>query len=261
MINPFENMTKEEFNFLIEFGVRNNILFGMEVPMLIYMPYGFVKIELPEYLSTANVYEIINRIAKLQNIEETETDTKELIAFILWIKDEFEAIRKLESEHLSGSPDPDMLAAGVQELNELGEINVIDSLAGGDILKWEAIEMLPYYKVFDKLKKNMIENKVNKAYHKIIASKKKQIMTYIPKPPTDPIENKYLFMVRTEEGKTILSIKEFDFDKMIFIDYETEIKLSYEDKCEQESLNESALEFLAEIVKGIKIKRLNNLKK
>lgn len=173
MINPFENMTKEEFNFLIEFGVRNNILFGMEVPMLIYMPYGFVKIELPEYLSTANVYEIINRIAKLQNIEETETDTKELIAFILWIKDEFEAIRKLESEHLSGSPDPDMLAAGVQELNELGEINVIDSLAGGDILKWEAIEKLPYYKVFDKLKKNMVENKVNKNYHKIISSKKK----------------------------------------------------------------------------------------
>lgn len=86
-------------------------------------------------------------------------------------------------------------------------------------------------------------------------------MTYIPKPPTDPVENKYLTMVRIEEGKTILSIKEFDFDKMTFIDYETEIKLSPEDKCEQESLNESALEFLAEIVKGIKIKRLNNLKR
>ncbi len=173
MKNTLQNISKQEFDLLVKFSKRSNVLFGVEVPQLIYMPYRFVKIDLPELLSTSNISELLETICKIHNIKIKQSETPEIISFILWLKDEFEKIQQLEQAHLSNQPDPDMIAAGVQELNELGEINIIDSLAGGDILKWEQIEQLPYHKVFDKLKKDMVENKINKAYHKIISSKKK----------------------------------------------------------------------------------------
>lgn len=173
MKNALQNIDKTDFEMLIKFASRSNVLFGVEVPALIYMPYRFVKIDLPELFSSLNIEEIFKTICSNHNIEEKEINQIEIISFLLWIKDEIEAIQKLEQTHLSSTPDPDMEAAGVQELNQLGEINTIDSLAGGDILKWELVEQLPYNKVFDKLLKNLIENKVNKNYHKIISSKKK----------------------------------------------------------------------------------------
>lgn len=173
MEKTLQNISKQEFDLLVKFSKRSNVLFGVEVPQLIYMPYRFVKIDLPELLSTSNISELLETICRIHNIETKQSETPEIISFILWLKDEFEKIQQLEQAHLSNQPDPDMIAAGVQELNELGEINIIDSLAGGDILKWEQIEQLPYHKVFDKLKKDMVENKINKAYHKIISSKKR----------------------------------------------------------------------------------------
>lgn len=173
MTNDLQNIDKTDFDMLIRFATRSNVLFGVEVPALIYMPYRFVKIELPEMLGSMNVTELFKTICEIHSIEEKETTQIEIISFLLWLKDEAEAIQQLEQTHLSSTPDPDMEAAGVQELNQLGEINTIDSLAGGDILKWELVEQLPYHKVFDKLLKNLIENRVNKKYHKIISSKKK----------------------------------------------------------------------------------------
>jgi len=66
----------------------------------------------------------------------------------------------------------DLVKAGVSELDQFGELNVIDNLAGGDILKWKKVEKLPYYMVFDKLHKNAVETKIQRNYNKILISKK-----------------------------------------------------------------------------------------
>jgi len=174
MVNDvFSKMTKNEFEFLNKFGSRSNVLFGKELPMLIYFSYGFVKIDLPEYLTSGKLKEIIEAICKEQDIIQNESmNEHDVIAFFMWLKDEFEIIQRLEKEHLNSPPDIDMQAAGVRELDEFGELNVIDSLSGGDILKWEQVEKLPYYKVFDKLKKNIVESRINKKYNEIITKKK-----------------------------------------------------------------------------------------
>lgn len=176
MVNEVLNQLKAvDFEILMKYSKRSNKLFNIELPMLIYFSYRFVKIDLPELLSSGNIEEILKLICDEKNIEynqQSNITASELISFVLWLKDEIEIVQRLEQEHLSSPPDNDMIAAGVHELNELGEINVIDQLAGGDILKWELIEQLPYYKVFDKLKKNTVEAKVNKEYQKIISKKK-----------------------------------------------------------------------------------------
>lgn len=176
MVNEALNQLKAvDFEILMKYSKRSNKVFSVELPMLIYFSYRFVKIDLPELLGSGNIEEILNLICKEKNIEynqQSNITASELISFVLWLKDEVEIVQRLEQEHLSSQPDNDLIAAGIHELNELGEINVIDQLAGGDILKWELVEQLPYYKVFDKLKKNTVEAKVNKEYQKIISKKK-----------------------------------------------------------------------------------------
>lgn len=47
-------------------------------------------------------------------------------------------------------------------------MNTVDALAGGDILKWESIQQLPYEKVYVKLLMNKTSADYQEKYHEII---------------------------------------------------------------------------------------------
>lgn len=68
--------------------------------------------------------------------------------------------------------------AGFSELDIFGEANTVDSLAGGDILKWNQIEELPYYQVFTKLYLDKVRNKVEKKYSEIMRHKYESELKY-----------------------------------------------------------------------------------
>lgn len=160
------------YQFVKKYGKRTNTLFDVELEPLIYFPYGFVKIDLPSLLNENNIDEIINIICDIKDISVKKITDKEKISLTLWLIDELEAIGNLEQNYLSSQPEPELIASGIDELNVFGELNIIDSLAGGDILKWEQVKQLPYHSIFDKLRKDNIERKINKNYNKIISKKK-----------------------------------------------------------------------------------------
>ena len=162
----------ELYQFVKKYGKRTNTLFGVELEPLIYFSYGFVKIDLPSLLNENNIDEIINIICDIKDISVKKITDKEKISLTLWLIDELEAIGSLEQNYLSSQPEPELIASGIDELNVFGELNIIDSLAGGDILKWEQVKQLPYHSIFDKLRKDNIERKINKNYNKIISKKK-----------------------------------------------------------------------------------------
>ena len=162
----------ELYQFVKKYGKRTNTLFGVELEPLIYFSYGFVKIDLPSLLNENNIDEIINIICDIKDISVKKITDKEKISLTLWLIDELEAIGSLEQTYLSSNPEPELIASGIDELNIFGELNIIDSLAGGDILKWEQVKQLPYHSIFDKLRKDNIERKINKNYNKIISKKK-----------------------------------------------------------------------------------------
>lgn len=176
--HTLSKVDKGDLAVILRSGKRTNSLLGVEFEKLIYLPYWTVKVEIKELLKEGKLSELILLLLRkkgkeLSLIEISKENHKKLLSFILWIKDEIEQISKLEAEYLQGEPDNDMINAGVRDFDELGEINTIDNLAGGDILKWDAVKELPYYQVFDKLRKQTIENKFNKRYQKIIAEKHK----------------------------------------------------------------------------------------
>ena len=172
-------LTEIQFKIILESGERKSTLCGVELESLIYLSYGLVKIEIPDLLKEGKFLEVFQNILKEKGKSLTlgeidDENHNDLLSVLIWIKDEMEAIGNLEKEYLSSPPDADLINAGIRELDELGEFNTIDTLAGGDILKHEQIKALPYHYVFDKLRKQTLENKIAKNLAKIQQQKMKQ---------------------------------------------------------------------------------------
>lgn len=166
-------ITQAYFNVLERTLKRSNVLFDKEYPHLMFMPYEFVKIQIPQLLEQGLFTEIIKAYCPETTQEQLQQLTiQKLLPFIFNVKDELEEIYKLEQERLTFEPDTALVHAGINELNILGEVCIIDNLAGGDILKWEQVRKLPYHQVFDKLYKNNIEARIQKKLQKAMASKR-----------------------------------------------------------------------------------------
>lgn len=174
-------LTETQFKLILNSGVRSSKIFNIEFESLILLSYGFVKIELVELLKSGDFSKIIQLALKEKGKEVTieEVDNyshNDLLSFILWLKDELDSIARLEREYLSSPPDADMINAGVKELDELGEFNVIDGL----VIQWQGaythdeVSKMPYHFIFDKLRKTTLETKISKNLNKIQQSKIKK---------------------------------------------------------------------------------------
>lgn len=84
---------------------------------------------------------------------------KETIEFIFFIIDGVKGIANMEQTSFEAESS-DVDTSG---LDKFKEINIVDSLAGGDILKWEAIQELPYFDVFIKMLMIQEKNKIERA--------------------------------------------------------------------------------------------------
>jgi len=81
-------------------------------------------------------------------------------------------ILKSESIHLKSTPNSEQRRAGIDMFDEFGVMNTIDSLAGGDILKYEQILKIDYNTVFIKQKMLKFANQFQENYTKIMSNKR-----------------------------------------------------------------------------------------
>lgn len=58
--------------------------------------------------------------------------------------------------------------AGIESFKKFGYINTVDSLAGGDVLKWNDVLNLPYEMVFLKQLRNKTQEAYSKKYQELV---------------------------------------------------------------------------------------------
>jgi len=165
-------LKKEEFDFLIKNGKRSSKLLNFDFESLIYSNWGMVKEVLPDLFARNDFEKLIILLFKERGINLFSYDVHKIslsegMSFILWIIDEMKAIQELEVNNLSSSPNIKMIQAGISELDKFGLDNVRDSLTDGNILNYEKINNMPYYKVFDKQLMEITKNKINEKMAKI----------------------------------------------------------------------------------------------
>ena len=165
--NEFIILSNSNYTFLKKFAKRNTTLCGITLTDLTHLRYKTLKRVVPELFNEEKydqaLYEILKDTQKNVTFTKVKrTDNFKKYAFLLWVQDQYEAIKNMELNYLSTPPDVKLLNAGIRDLDILGDIASIDNLAGGDILKWDEIVELPYSMIFNKQLKNTIEHRISK---------------------------------------------------------------------------------------------------
>ncbi len=111
------------------------------------------------------VLELNKRKTKLEN-----RTLKAFFAIVNFIKNQFKYLGELEQK-LDTETENDLIVAGIDELNKFGDLNTIDALAGGDILRWQQVLDLTYEDVYNKLLKTKTEEDIKKRLETIYKSK------------------------------------------------------------------------------------------
>lgn len=115
-------------------------------------------------------YDIISAVFsdKGETYTPISGNEKEVVKFLMFITDGIRAIANMEMD----SFDPvESDGVDTSKLEIFKELNIIDSIAGGDVLKWEAIQEQPYWNIFLKMLKTQEENKIEKARMEVSKNK------------------------------------------------------------------------------------------
>lgn len=111
-----------------------------------------------------------------KRIEELRPEILSLSVFdsygaINFITNELIRLIQRDNSSLSIPPTAEQIAAGVHMFDALEEFNTVDMLAGGDPLKYDLIEELPYETIYLKLLKSTITTKFERNYAEVIKAK------------------------------------------------------------------------------------------
>lgn len=167
-------VSQDTLNYMIKYGKPSNKLLHYQGERLINLSYRSVKRDIPNAIKEGRIKEciliILGHSYKRVNIEKASGN--DILRFLIWVINEIEFIKNIESKHLYSKPEPEMIAAGINSLDTFSELPIIDSLASGDVLKHDMIGDLPYYKIYEKLKLDKTNLRIQKQYLELVKHKK-----------------------------------------------------------------------------------------
>jgi len=174
----FQQLPEEQFQFLLKNGKRTSILLDYDFNSLVDCSYEFLKEILPDLAKKGNFEKLVWLMFADRGIQQFTCDIEridynDMLSFIFWIMDERESIAKMENEYLRNEPDPDMMAAGINEMEILGDIPAIYELANKDITKMDSVKKMKYSQIFDIQLMLVIQSRIEKRLIKIKQTKAK----------------------------------------------------------------------------------------
>ncbi|MDB9801070.1 hypothetical protein OAB94_01710 [Flavobacteriaceae bacterium] len=133
----------------------SNTICGITIADLTECSYQDVKHVIPSLIDSNDYEEVILRVLQTTKKKITlrmvfAAKPHDRLLFLFWIQEQYKQINTLEERLLTSSPAPEQINAGIHTLNVLGDVNIIDVIAGGDITKWAEIRNMPYGRIFEK---------------------------------------------------------------------------------------------------------------
>lgn len=162
----------QDIKMVENYSERVNHLYGIRFDDITHLSYKVLKNEIPHLIETGFLEEAIFLVLKSKKNNLTlkrvkKMDNYKKLKFLFWVQDQYKQIAELEARTLSMPPDRKLVAAGIQELDILGDTNLIDTLAGGNVLNWGKVMELPYSVIYEKQLKTVIESRITKKLNKI----------------------------------------------------------------------------------------------
>ncbi|GLB53039.1 hypothetical protein NBRC110019_20790 [Neptunitalea chrysea] len=129
---------------------------------------------LREAVQEMQLEEVFQLVYGISEKEFLKLELFNAFACYQWITDQLVEMATIEQNCLGGEPTLDEKNAGVEELGQFGYANNLDTLAGGDILKYDAILLKPYAIVFRKLYMEKVKQDIHKKYLDYVSRKAKR---------------------------------------------------------------------------------------
>lgn len=167
VLKPLSNYTRRHWFKKRTHGVKESITeltFG-EVNSI----KRLVMRETTEYLLRA--FEIVYK-CKARDVIRMEVI--QFYRCMIFITTEVDKIIKMEQQHWNTEPtdhDAKLQQAGVKDLEQFGDLPMIDSLAGGDILRYNDIEKLNYLEVHYILWYRAVQTNIQNRFQKLTINK------------------------------------------------------------------------------------------
>ena len=160
---------QDDYEFIKKFARRRNGICGVKMDDITELPYQTLKHKIPDLFKIGEfekaMYLILKHYGKnvtFGNVRKARNSHK--LCFLLWIKEQYEKIGKMEEQYLYSPPDSKLLQAGIRELDILEDKVLINRL----VKFWEGaythkeIRMMPYCDIFDAQLEFTIWGRVNK---------------------------------------------------------------------------------------------------
>ncbi len=147
LLDYFQLDDRSEYDFWMKYSFECEAKDVFKVGDFMKLPFGFIKnqqYELSKGMPWEKILEAFEILTR-KTIKELVIMPLEIICqFKNYYIDEMNKINMIESETLCHEPDEKELKAGIDRFNVLGIYLQIESLAGNDVLKIEAVKKLPY---------------------------------------------------------------------------------------------------------------------
>lgn len=167
VLKPLSNYTRRHWFKKHIHGVKNSII------ELTFGDVNTIKREVMRGTTEGlmNAFELVYKCTKKDMMKMNVVRFYRCMRFII---NEVDSVMRLEQHHWKVEPteyNGRLQEAGVKELEMFGDLPMIDSLAGGDILRYNDIEGLNYLEVHYILWYRAIQTNIQNRFQKLMANK------------------------------------------------------------------------------------------
>lgn len=140
-----------------------------------FIDFSYAKVqELKEYYKDGNLIYLVSATCNIGHAKLLKRPYEDFLYYLKFIEEQFEIIFKLESKLNERSEDEELEQMNLEDcgddytqLGKLGIVNIIDSLANGDILKWDEIQKRPWKEIFTILLRQKLTARIQRKIAKM----------------------------------------------------------------------------------------------
>lgn len=130
-------------------------------------------IELRIAIADENIFETLKIVFDINEKEFSRLELFNAFSVYKWVVQQYVKILNIEIQELSSEMSDEEKEAGAEELQEFGYSLILDSIAKGDLLKYDDYLKLPYAKVFRKMCMDKKRYDINKTMQENASRKSK----------------------------------------------------------------------------------------
>ena len=155
--SSLEGETKELVDYTIKHSLRPNPTLRKKRKDIKPKEFDFWKLKwndiilLRHYLKEKDVKAVHKLVYGINDKDFLRLDLFNCSACYKWVASKINDINAIEKDRLASEPTSEEKEAGVDRLNEFDYSVALDSLAGGDLSKYDYLLNLPYAKIFRKM--------------------------------------------------------------------------------------------------------------